>query len=189
MSQPECLIITNNCREKIKVFLRYTRPKKRSVKRPSSYTLRPGESLFPIVRHLLEGAKNWDLIKNKDCVAIESVPFEPRFVEILNKSDEQLELVVRPSPKPAREKKRKAALKVKPGEKSRPVEVRSITQRQRLSKLVKKGEAEVIPVYEIGPSTGRGGAVASYAYDDVYTCYKCGGPIIFRGDPPTPVHI
>ena len=187
MAEPAYLKVRNNCREKITVYLRYPRPKRQSVKRPSSFTLRPRESSHPLPRHFLDGARGWASLTKKDCVTIEIVPFKSRFVQVTNLSPRTLELLVRPAPK--RVPEREALLKVKPGKKSRPVDVRSIAQRRRLSKLVELGEAAISPIYEIGPSTGRGGAVASYADEDVYVCYDCGGPIVFRGSPPSPVHI
>ena len=66
---------------------------------------------------------------------------------------------------------------------------RSISQPRRIESLVKKKVVGILPVYDIGPSTGRGKSIASYVDEDVYICYKCGGPIVFRVSPPTPVHI
>ena len=186
MSQQEYVQITNNCRDTIIVYIRYPRPKK-SAKGPKSVILTPQQKTHPLPIHFLVGARGWDKLKNRDCVNIESITDEPRFVQLLNRSTEVLSFDIRLALKVA--KKAKTTIELKPGKRSRRVEMKSVSQRRRLDHLVKKKQVDVLPVYDIGPSTGRGRAVASYADEDVYTCYKCGGPIVFRGSPPTPVHI
>lgn len=153
------------------------------MRRQGSFTLQPRQSSHPLPQHFLDGAKGWDKLRARDCVIIETVPFQPRFAQIENLSPEPLELLVRPAPK------RETVLKVKPGKKSKTVDVRSIAQRRRLRKLVEKDEAAVIFDDEIGPALGYGRAVGSYGTEGVYRCYECGGPIVFRGHPPRPIHI
>lgn len=94
-------------------------------------------------------------------------------MQLLNLSKEVLSFDIRLAPKVA--KKIKTTIELKPGKRSRTVQVTSVSQRRRLDHLVKKKQVDVLPVYDIGPSTGRGRAVASYVDEDVYTCYKCGG--------------
>ena len=186
MSQQEYVQVANNCRDTITVYLRYPRPKK-LVKRPMCYILEPQRKTHPLPLHFLVGARGWDKLKNRDCVNIEPIAYEPRFVQLLNRSTKILSFDIKGVPKVA--KKVKTTIELKQGKRSRKVEVSYISQRRRLGNLVKKKQIDILPVYDIGPSTGRGKAVASYADEDVYTCYKCGGPIVFRGSPPTPVHI
>lgn len=186
MSQQEYVQITNNCKETIKVYLRYRRPKK-SAKRPKSFILTPRQKTHPVPIHFLVGARGWNELKNRDCVNIESIAYEPHFVQLLNLSREVLSFEIKLVSKVA--KKVKTTIKLEPGKRSRTVEASSVSQRRRLNNLVKKKQVDILPIYDIGPSTGRGRAVASYADEDVYTCFKCGGPIVFRGSPPTPVHI
>ena len=179
--------IRNFCSETITIYLRYPRPKRKDVTRPTSFKLGPKQASHPLPLHVLLGAKGWGTLTERECVRIEPVSYEPRFVQITNLSAESIELAVRPAVKAAEE--RKSTLRVKPGEKSRTVDVRSISQRRRLRALAARRQVSVTPVYEIGPSTRRGGAIASYADEDVYICYECGGPIVFRGNPPRPVHL
>lgn len=186
MSQQEALEITNNCNDTITVFLRRRRPKK-LTKQQNSIILRPGQTTNPIPLHFLVGARGWERLKGRECVKIESVAYEARYVQLWNLTKEVIRINIRLAPKLA--KKAKTTIELKPGQRSRSVQVSSVTQRRRLDNLVKEKQVEILPVYDIGPSTGRGRAVASYADEDVYTCYKCGGPIVFRGSPPTPVHI
>jgi hypothetical protein len=187
MSQQEALEITNNCNDTITVFFRYPRPKKQ-IERPNSVILHPGQKTHPIPVHLLVGSRGWEKLKSRECVKIESVAYEARYVRLLNRTKEVvLSFNIRLAAKLA--KKAKTTIELKPGQRSRSVQVSSISQRRRLDNLVKEKQVEILPVYDIGPSTGRGRSVASYADEDVYTCYKCGGPIVFRGSPPTPVHI
>jgi hypothetical protein len=186
MSQQEALEITNNCNDTITVFLRRKRTKK-LTKQPNSIILRPGQSTNPIPLHFLVGARGWEKLKSRECVHIDSIAYEARFVQLLNRTKDVLCFNIRLAPTLA--KKAKTTIELKPGQRSRSVQVSSISQRRRLDNLVKEKQVEILPVYDIGPSTGRGRSVASYADEDVYTCYKCGGPIVFRGSPPTPVHI
>jgi hypothetical protein len=186
MSQQEALEITNSCNNTITVFLRRRRTKK-LAKQPNSIILRPGQSTNPIPLHFLVGARGWEKLKSRECVHMESIAYEARFVQLLNRTKEVLSFNIRLAPKLA--KKAKTTIELKPGQRSRSVQVSSVSQRRRLDNLVKEKQVEILPIYDIGPSTGRGRAVASYADEDVYTCYKCGGPIVFRGSPPTPVHI
>jgi hypothetical protein len=179
--------IENHCTERIKVNIRYPRPKKKSKSLPKSFNLEPRQSSHPLPRNFLVGARGWDRLESLDCVDIKTVKYEPRFVQIDNLTEDLVTLNVVPTPKVPIRKKTK--LTIEAGKKSRSVDIHSISQRSKLRKLVKTGKVRLAPIYAIGPSTGRGKAVASYAHEDVYICYKCGGPIVFRGDPPMPVHI
>lgn len=190
MSTPQYVKIHNNCDRAIRVYLRFPRPKKKPKKpfrRPrASFALEPRQASHALPLHFLVGARRWEALRARACVRIETVPFEPRFVQILNRGDKPITLSVRPAT--AKVPKRKVSLTVK-ARKSRTVDYRSITRKDRVNQLVSAGRLVVRPAYDIGPATGRGRSVGSYGDEDVYICYECGRPIVFRGSPPTPVHI
>ena len=188
MSEAEFLIVRNNCREKITVnMLRPPRPHPKKQPPECSFIVQPGKSYRPLQRSLLEGATGWDELRSRDCVTIETVTVETRFGQVMNLGPEPLELamLLPPEAKP----KAQTVVKLKPGEKSRTVDLRSIAQPERLSEAVENDKARVLARADIGPHTGRGRAVASYGIEDVYICYECGGAIVFREHPPRPVHI
>ncbi|MFC2141251.1 hypothetical protein ACFLQP_03030 [Acidobacteriota bacterium] len=187
MSNSEYVIITNECDEKIKVEVRYLRKKKPSPSySPKPFTLSPRQKSHPLPVHVLKN-ENYKALKARDCVSIDKVAYEPQFVQITNCSEKELTFDLGPTAKVAM--KAKTTIKLKPGEQSRIVNERSLLQRSRLKRLAQKKKVTVDLIYDIGPSTGRGKAVASYGYEDVYICHECGGPIVFRGSPPRPIHI
>jgi hypothetical protein len=153
----------------------------------SSVKIEPGERTKPMPRHWLVGARGWEELRNRDCVVLKSVKFEPRYVQLLNDSTKPIAIVLRvPRPEaPARLKK----ISLKPKQRSRVVDLRTVRDQKRLRRLVSAKKLSLYPDFWIGPATGRGKAIGSYYEEDVYTCYDCGGPIVFRGAPPTPVHI
>jgi hypothetical protein len=190
MSNPEYVKITNNCKEKIEVKVRYRKSPKPLMAEdyhPKPFILPPGKQSHPLPLHCLVGAKGWNALKASDCVNIDKVEYEPQFVQITNCSENEFTFDLGPTAKVAM--KEKMTIKLMPGEQSRIVSVRSLLQRRRLKQLMQKKQITIDPIYDIGPSTGRGKAVASYCYEDIYSCHECGGPIVFRGSPPRPIHI
>jgi len=179
--------VINKCLDRITIYLRYKRPKRGTDTRPRVFSLDPGAESKPLPKRLLVGARGWADIERRRCVQIESVPFDPRHVRLLNKSRSSLDLVFRiPLP---RAPSRTTKITLKPGEKSRLVDVKLLRKRKAFRDLVATKRLAVIPVFDIGPASGARGSTGWYDGDDVYTCYDCGGPIVFRGSPPTPVHI
>jgi hypothetical protein len=133
------------------------------------------------------GARGWENLKNLSCVRIKKVPFQPRFVFVFNKTQEVLSLNIRP---PVEKIKVKiSTLSIKPNEKSRAVDVQSLSQKKRLNDLIKKNKVSLFPVEDIGPQKETTNAIGSYGAEDVYSCQRCGGPIVFRYHPPIPIHI
>ena len=174
--------VVNNCTSAVRVYLRFVRPKRGGDRRPTSFDIEPGQESRPIPRRLLAGARDWSRLQSNSCIQIESVAFDPRYIRLLNESSKPISLTLRP-----RKAKAPKTLVIRPDKKSRVLDV-SAVPKPRLRELQRKGQLSVIPVYEIGPagtSQSRGWSDG----EDVYTCYECGGPIVFRGSPPTPVHI
>ena len=190
MSELRYVKVTNHCEETVEVYIRRPRAKKQTSAmkaRPSKYTLRPDDDTPPLPEHMLIGAKGWEALKNRECVEIAEVPHELRFVHVVNTSEQRVSIDLAPATK-ARTRE-KTTVTVSPDKKSRLIDLKSVAQRRKLDHLVRDKKVMVEPNYEIGPTTGRKGAVASYVGESVYICYECGGPIVFRGSPPTPIHI
>ena len=186
MSTPQYVKLLNECEETIKVYLRYPRSPK-PFRRTTEIKILPKHESRALPYPLLIGAKDWDLLKKRDCLKITEVPFEPRFLELLNISTQSLSFEI----VPATEARTREITKVtiEPEESSRIIDQQSLREPGLLNKLEKEKKIQIMPVLDIGPSTGLKGAVGSFVGESVYICYKCGGPIIFRGSPPKPVHI
>lgn len=187
MNELQWVQVVNKCAESVTVFVRHTRPKRGLGRRPGFFALEPGQESKPLPSVWLVGARGWKELSRRPCITIKSVTFDPRFVQLLNRSGECVQLAIkirRPKAPP-----KIARFTVKPKEKSRTIDLKAIREKKKLKHLVLERKLKVVPVLDIGPATGRGRALGSYYQEDVYTCYECGGPIIFRGDPPTPVHI
>jgi hypothetical protein len=179
--------LINNCLHAVTIYLRYKRPKRGIDTRPRFFSLDPGAKSKPLPSRLLIGARGWTELERRGCVHLKSVPFDPRHVRLLNKSRSSLDLVVR-IPRP-RAPTRTAKITLEPGEKSRLVDVKLLRKQKAFKNLVATKRLAIVPVFDIGPAGEARGATGWYEGDDVYTCYDCGGPIVFRGSPPTPVHI
>jgi hypothetical protein len=187
MTEGDYVRVVNDCPGPVVIYLRRRRPKKGQPIGVPSLKLLPGEKTRAVPRQWLVGAKGWEKLRKTDCVIIESVEFKPRFVEFLNSSRELLQIVVRvPRPKAP---PRLAKVTLKPRQRSRVVDLKTVRDKKRLDELMAAGKLEAFPTLTIGAPMGRGKAVGSYYGENVYTCHKCGGPIVFRGAPPTPVHV
>lgn len=190
MSEVRFVKVINHCQETIKVYLRRLRSKKARPawqQRASEFIVCPGQESPPLPYNRLHGGKGWTSWSTKECVEIAEVPYEYRFVHILNQSQESVSIELAPAVE-ARTRER-TTVTVQPDQGSRAIDLGSVRKPSKLNTLVKDDKISIEPIHEIGPSTGRKGAVASYIGESVYLCYRCGGPIIFRGSPPTPVHI
>lgn len=190
----EYVTITNKCPEKIRIYFHYvmyTKPSFRK-KRKKSILLLPDQESYPIAKANLVGGKNWDIISQKPCVIIQTVQHEPKFFHIKNTGKEQIKINIEPTiPEEvtARYPRRTTVVTLKPGTVSRAIELKSVHQPEVLEQLVRSRKAAIRPA-DIGPGKPRKpGIVGSFYGEGVYICYECGGPIVFRGYPPRPVHI
>ncbi|MFQ5903711.1 MAG: hypothetical protein ACE5JO_08475, partial [Candidatus Binatia bacterium] len=82
--------------------------------------------------------------------------------------------------------RRAKVVTVRPGQVSKPIHIASVVQKRRLKSLARRKTVRITPLAYIGPRVGDRPAAGSYGYEDVYICYDCGGPIVFRGSPPVP---
>jgi hypothetical protein len=187
MNEQELIQITNRCPDEITINLRYLRPKIKKIGHPTSITLKPGQKTPLLPEHILVGARGWDTLRTRTCILIEAKRQEPAFVQLINHSKDSLNLEIKLPTK--KTKKATRFVKLSPGKRSRIVFVRSISHRKQFESDVKNKKIEVLPVFDIGPATGRGKSVGSYINESVYTCDECGGPIVFRFSPPVPIHI
>jgi hypothetical protein len=183
--------ITNKCPEKVRIYFRYVMYTKPSLKkkRKKFINLLPNRTTYPIARANLVGARNWDEISSRPCILIEAVQHEPQFYYVKNVGKAPLTIPIKPIlPKEvaAGYPKRKKVVVIKPGAVSRAIDKRSFQKPEQLQEFIRSKRASIRPA-DIGP--GREGTYGSFQGEDVYICYECGGPIVFRGHPPRPVHI
>src|SRR5258708_13209553 len=124
----EIVKLINNCPQKIKIFLRYKRPKKGEHSRPRSLSLKSGQESWPLPRRLVVGAAGWDELRRRDCFIVQRVPFDPRYILLLNESPEKIAVPLT-VPRPKRRKKR-VILTINPKKASRLVNFKNIAKRQ-----------------------------------------------------------
>src|SRR5580693_1910358 len=129
----EIVKLINNCPQKIKIFLRYNRPKKGEHSRPRSFSLGPGQESWPLPKRLLVGAAGWDELRKRACFVVHRIPFDPRYIRLLNQSPEKI-VVALTVTRPKRPKKR-VILTIKPNKTSRVVDLKAIG-RNRLRGLL-----------------------------------------------------
>lgn len=190
--------ITNKCSTAIRIYFTFLKPKKGRQPQLTPFDLNPGDTSRPVPYMRLVGAKDWDDLCEKGCILLKDVIWTPPFAFIENKQTEPLELAL---PLPPKRKQKEGELKqilVPPSEQSGALYIPRLIQRARLKVLAKRKEVSIVPVPHIGPrigeppavrSYGYKVAVGSYGYDDVFVCWDCGGPIIFRYNPPVPIHV
>lgn len=178
--------VTNKCRQRITVYVRFPRPKKPTKHSETRFDLDPGHTSRVVPYASLVGAKHWDELNRRGCLSLKTVPYTPSFVSIENKQDSPLHLNLLVTKKKRRIAR---AIRLKPGEISKPLHIGSIVEKRQLKSLAKKKRVAIRPLAYIGPRVGDMPAVGSYGYEDVYVCWECGGPIVFRGNPPVPIHV
>src|SRR3989304_3049406 len=187
MALQRYVTIENRCPEAVTVNLRVPRPKKG---KPPSFRkrlrIKPGESSPPLPYLLVAGTSTWRALIVQKCLKFIDSFSLPRFFELENLSPKPLAFRVSPTAPP--EKKRVARLKIKPGARSHAVDIKSLSK-PRVDRLVGQGVLRLKPSRIIAPPLRGAPVVGSYFGEDVYVCYKCGRPIVFRGYPPRPVHI
>lgn len=190
MAEISYVIITNNCPEKIKIFFRYVREIKARKREKVSITLHPGETSPAIPYTRIVGAKDWELIKQRICVQIQEIAHDPRFIYLENRSDETISIPITVSVAKEGKPRHKTSLDVKPHSVSKPLDKKSLSRKVAFNKLISDNKISVRPFIDVGPSLSLNPEVVGSFYgEEVYICYKCGRPIVFRGYPPTPIHI
>src|SRR5689334_6461115 len=182
----EIVKLINNCPQRIEIFLRYNRPKKGVDSRPRSLSLKPGQESWPLPKRLVVGAHGWDELRQRACFVVQHVPFDPRYIRLLNDSPNKIVIPLRVAG--TKKVKKRASLIIKPSKTSRVVDLKAIGRR-RLRRLVSKKKVSIQPVFKIGPARMPKRSTGWYDGENVHTCWECGGAIVFRGSPPTPVHI
>lgn len=167
---------------------RFPQPKKK-LKPPSPITLAPDQTSRPMLYDSLVGTKNWSSLVTGEQIGVKDVPWVATFAKIWNISTEPVTFDVELPQKPRDRRKELKRVTLTASETSPPLHLGSITQRRKLKSMAKKKIVSIEPVPYIGPRIADYPSVGSFGYDDVYICYECGGPIVFRYNPPVPIHI
>jgi len=189
VAEPRYVRIVNNCDETVTVHRRFPRPKK-SLPAPRRITplkLKPQHASSALPYHELVGADGWSTLIKRPCIEVMDVEYEPRFVELLNTSGAPLQVELQPAHREAAQGP--VTVLIGPKDEPRIIDAEAFANPDELRRLVEDAKVRIKPVVAIGPPTGLGRSVASFGSESVYVCNECGGPIVFRGSPPHPVHI
>lgn len=144
--------------------------------------IKPGETSDPILYTALVGAPSWEAVKHDPDISARDVPNPPRFIAVKNRSNKRLSLLLKV--KSEEKAKRKPSTIVLKPQSSKAFRLDSLGTKQ-VRDLTQNRSISVSPI-----SLVRLPSKSSYGYDSgVHICDKCGGPIIFRGSPPRPVHV
>jgi len=178
--------ITNNCKHRVTIYTRFPRPKKPDSKTrrslESRIELEPGETTARAIAYsMLVGAKNWDALRERDCIKFQVVAWTSAFARVTAVRTKVVFDVKVPRATPKH-------VELAIGETSRTVPLGNVVQRRKLRDLARKRVVKLEHSY-IGPRFAAAPAVGSLGGDDVYICNECGGPIVFRYFPPVPIHV
>jgi len=177
--------VKNVSNDRITLHPRFERPKKRAQPRWAPIHLRPGQASEPMPEGALSGSKGWHDLRGHRAVELITVSTFTGFVavEAVRTASVRLPITVHAPKKRAH----KHELVIAPGQ-PRIVHLKSIEDGAALRRLEKQRKIRLVPVPYIAPSR-RAGWSGSFGDEQVYVCWDCGGPIVFRGSPPTPIHI
>jgi hypothetical protein len=156
-------------------------------KLPTEIDLAPNQRIDALPLYLLKGAEGWDSLNQMDCVHIDHTEYEPDFAYITNMTEEIITLDIKPTELTPELKH--ATLDIDPKKPPHAIYKSSLDKPKRLRSLEQEKKLILTPIRYIGPPIRTKGAVGSFLGEDVYICYECGGPIIFRYHPPIPIHI
>lgn len=176
--------IRNGCGRRVTLYPHFLRAMKvkRRAHRPRPLVLEPDEVSQPVLFSPLVNGPGWSEFQH--CLSIENVPDAPAFVEVRVRSDQEpVELRV----KVRRRKKAKPRIKKIRISAKRPraIEYDAIVNKAEVKKLQRR---KIVKLARVAPFSLP--SPLSYGYeDDLYVCYECGRPIVFRGSPPIPVHV
>jgi hypothetical protein len=154
----------------------------------SPIALEPGETSHPIARIIVERSTNYAELRNRGCISVRNVAGPQPFVTIERKTDESVKVryIGRP---PGSRRKRLRRLRLARFQPTRPVYPKALPDKKNLRLLRQRKALKITPVSYIAPAARGESWVGWYGDDRVYVCDKCGGAIVFRGSPPTPIHI
>lgn len=180
--------VRNVSNKPVTLHPRFPQPKKK-LKSPTPITLAPDQTSRPMLYDSLVGTKNWNSFVTGKQIAVKDVPWVATFAKIENTFSEPVSFDLELPKKPRERRKEVRRVTLTPSETSPPLHLGSITQRRKLKSLAKRKIVSIEPVPYIGPRIADYPSVGSFGYDDVYICYDCGGPIVFRYSPPVPIHV
>lgn len=174
--------LRNGCGRKITLHPHFQRPMKGPSHPPRPIHLAPNEWSKEVLRGAIVGCVGWAAVK--DCIHVEDAVGVPQFFQLTTPSRKRIEIAVRVK---AAKKGKPRRRKIRISASSRPRAIRAdiLADRDEVKKLKRRRLLKMVPITPTYPP--RSG---SYGYDDdFYICDECGKPIIFRGSPPTPIHI
>jgi hypothetical protein len=177
--------IKNISEEPITLYPRFERPKKEAQPRWDPVRLKPRQVCDAMPEGAIAGSRGWHDLVARGSVEVTVVSSPARFVAVEPVGPEtvRLPLMVRPP----NQKLHKHVFAFAPGRR-RTVHLTSIKDSAALRRLVKQRKIRLERAPYIAPSR-HAGSYGSFGDEQVYVCWKCGGAIVFRGSPPTPIHV
>jgi hypothetical protein len=176
--------IRNSCSRAVTLYLDKLHPIK----------LAPGATSSPMLEKDLIRSRNWSSLSKKDCISVLHVPGQSlSFLVLTNISPDRRSLSVKL--RYTKSSARNKAPLVLPYRVPRTARKESIADEKWLKKQIKKALVRAVEKHIVRarptdhhrlPRPSSSGSVDG---NDVYSCKRCGGPIIFRGSPPRPIHL
>lgn len=191
--------IINKSEETITIYPNWPKTKNGKPKtRSPEVILPPGGTSRPLPYDIFIKCKDFEVLVKESKISMEDVNVEPPFVTIKNQSSEEFSFELRLPEKPKKksnengeppDNKNIINVKIPPGLTSTPLHFNSIIDK---SDIESRDSIIVEPVSYIGPPISDSTdfkIIGSLGYEDVYACWECGEPIVFRYRPPIPIHI
>lgn len=189
MEQPQFVTVTNVSKKTFTLYPKLPKQDKHKVE----IEVAPGRRTPPLPYDRLLGSRGWKALADAGRVRIEDVPpWRPAVVTVKNLSRDAISVDVALPPQRNNgqpQERPPKRYKVGPGRTSPRVSLRSLANRAALQALAAGEQVSIKPVPYIGPALSRPPCIGSFGGDDVYSCYRCGQPIVIRYHPPRPIHI
>jgi hypothetical protein len=183
--EPKWVRLRNLTKRTLNFVLRYLKPSKPVKDYQSNFrvVLGPEKVSLPVLWSKLIGSPDYHALVEEGAIAVEPSSPPEKYV-LLSATNRPISIQVRPKGAKARR------ILVKPQRKSIPIRLKDIVNKKEVNSLLRKKSIVLRPSDYIGPIVSKVGSNWYYGYeDDVYVCDECGGPIVFRGYPPIPIHI
>lgn len=188
--------VTNKSKETIKLHPNWpTTSKGKPITRSPEVILPPKKTTRPLPYNFLIGSKDWESLVSEGKISLEELNVNPPFVTVKNQSSKEVIFELRLPEKPEKkssktekpqDNKKKMNVIVPPEQTSTPLHLDSIIDK---AKIESQRNIIIEPVSYIGPAMANPPCIGSLGYEDVYACWECGEPIVFRYNPAIPIHI
>ena len=178
--------VTNTSDEPIELCPSFIGKKGTKSFKHGKIVVQPNQSSHPLPYSALLGSEGWASLISKGRISIEDVDWRSTVGTIENLSKEQLSFEVFDGNGNGLRQ-----ITVDSGKKSGFLPLNKIKRYKRLESLAAQKQIRLKPHPYIGPPPplAPSRCMGSYGNEEVYLCYECGAPIVFRFHPPRPIHV